>query len=78
MSKTKKNGTFCQENDKFRDVKKLSGRNHSTTTRNYAVTFYKTLEEVPWNLGPKNSKIDKNFQKKLEKNCKNLYKIAGC
>ena len=46
--------------------------NHSTTNRNYAVTYSKTLEEVPWHLGLK--KLDKNFQKawklwKLVQNC---------
>ena len=25
--------------------------NHSTTTRNYAVTYYQTPEEFPWHLG---------------------------
>ena len=25
--------------------------NHSITTRNYALTYYKTLEDVPWQLG---------------------------
>ena len=25
--------------------------NHSTTTRNYAVTYYKTLEQAPWHPG---------------------------
>ena len=29
----------------------------------YAVTYYKTLDEVPWDLGLKNSKNDKHFQK---------------
>ena len=24
--------------------------NHSSTTRNYAATYYKTLQEVPWHL----------------------------
>ena len=30
--------------------------NHSTTTKNYAVNFYKTLKEVPWHLGVKELK----------------------
>ena len=25
--------------------------NHSTTTRNYAVTYYKTLQQAPWHPG---------------------------
>ena len=48
--------------------------NHSTTTRGYAVTYYKTLEEVPLHQEPKNLKkwqIFKNLKKvwKLVQNC---------
>ena len=43
--------------------------NHSTTTRNYAVTYNKTLEEILWNLGLKEQKITNTF-KKLEKSVK--------
>ena len=40
---------------------------HSYTTRNYAVNYYKTLEQIPWHLGLKEiKKNDKNF-KKLKK-----------
>ena len=37
--------------------------NHSTTTKNYAVTYYQTLEEFPWRLGLKKLKNDENLQK---------------
>ena len=40
--------------------------NHSTTTRNYAVTFYKTLELVPWHLGLKELKKWQKFPKSLK------------
>ena len=40
--------------------------NLSTTTRNYAVTYYKVLEEVTWHLEPKTQKMTK-IVKKLEK-----------
>ena len=48
--------------------------NHSTTTRNYAVTYYKTLEGVPWHQALKELKNDKYFQKTVgvsstSKNC---------
>ena len=49
--------------------------NHSTTTRNYAVTYYKTLEEVLWHLGLKVFEDGKNFQKTW-KSFENWYKIA--
>ena len=42
--------------------------NHSITTRNNAITYYQTLEEVLWHLGLI-KKMLKIF-KKLEKNCK--------
>ena len=44
-------------NEKLHDLSKklkfvmLNCWTHFTTTRNYAVTYYKTLEEVPWHLG---------------------------
>ena len=41
--------------------------NHSTTTRNYAVNYYKTLEGIPWHLELKELKNVKNFQKSLKK-----------
>ena len=34
----------------------LKCSNHSITTRNYAVTYNKTIEEVPWQLGLKELK----------------------
>ena len=40
--------------------------NHSKTTGNYAVTYYKTLEEIQWHLGLKELKQTK-IVKKLEK-----------
>ena len=56
---------------------------HFTNTRNYAVTYYKTLEKVSWNLalGWKNSKNDKNFKtlKKIAKISINWVFLAiGC
>ena len=44
--------------------------NHSTTTRNYAVTYYKTVEEFSCYLGLKELKMTKIF-KEVEKNCEN-------
>ena len=44
---------------------------HSITTRNYAVTYYKILEEVPWHLGLKElKKLKKKFQKAWKKSWK--------
>ena len=48
---------------------------NSTTIRNYAVTYYKTLDEIPWNLGQKELQKWQKFQK-AQKNCANKYKIA--
>ena len=47
----------------------LKCRNHSSTTRNYAVTYNQTLEEVPRHLGL--MKLKKQIFKELEKNCEN-------
>ena len=41
---------FCQKLQKFVMLKYLK---HSTTTGNYAVNYYKSLEEAPWHLGLK-------------------------
>ena len=41
--------------------------NHSTTTRNYAVTYYQTLEEIPWKLGLMKLQKMTNIFKNLEK-----------
>ena len=41
--------------------------NHSTTTRDYAVTYYKTLEKFPWHLGLKELKTWQTFSKSLKK-----------
>ena len=49
----------------------LKGVNHSTTTRNYALTYYKTLEEVPWHLGQKKLKKLTKIFKKFDRNCEN-------
>ena len=40
---------------------------HSTTTRNYAVNYYKTLEEVPKHLGMKELKKLQKIQKAWKK-----------
>ena len=40
--------TFCQKTLKFVMLKCW---NHSTTTSNYAVTYYQSLEQVHWQLG---------------------------
>ena len=48
----------------------LKCSNHSTTTRNYAVSFYKILEEVPWHIGLKELKKWQTFSKAW-KNCEN-------
>ena len=42
------------EISKTLDVKML--QTNFITTRNYAITHYYTLEEVPWHLGPKKIK----------------------
>ena len=39
----------------------LKSWNHSTTTINYAVTHYKTLDEVAWHLGLKELKKWQTF-----------------
>ena len=70
MSKKLKKFALFVKKAKFRDVKML---NHSTTTKNNAVPYYKTVEEVCWHLGLKkfNTQILKITQifKKFEKNC---------
>ena len=40
-------------------------KNHSITTRNYAVTYYQTLVEVGWPLRLEKPKNWQKFQKKL-------------
>ena len=40
--------------------------NHSTTTRNNAVTYYKTLEDVPWQLGLRELKKWQTFSESLK------------
>ena len=42
---------------------------HSFTSRNYAVNYYQTLEEVPWLLRLEKTKNDKNFQKPKKMLC---------
>ena len=64
MSKIEKLCTFCQKTLK---IVILKGWNDATTTRNYAVAYYKTLDKVPWHQGLKNSKNDKIFQKAWKK-----------
>ena len=49
----------------------LKSWNHSTTTRSYAVTYYKNLEKVPWHLGPKTQKWQQ-----LSKSLKRIVKIS--
>ena len=66
-------GWRYQKNDKIRDGKML--KNHSITTRNYAVTYYQTLVKVGWPLRLEKPKITK-YLKKIEKNCKFHKKIA--
>ena len=44
----------------------LKSFNQSTTTRNYAVSFYKTLEEVPWHQWLKKLKKWQTFSKSLK------------
>ena len=44
--------------------------NHSNTTRNYTVVYYKNLEEVSWHLGLKELEKWQKFSKNL-KNCEN-------
>ena len=41
--------------------------NQCTTTKNYAVTYYKTLVEFPWNLGLKTLKKSQKISKSLKK-----------
>ena len=41
------------------------------TSRNYAVTYYQTLEKIPWLRGWR-----KQNDKKFQKNCKFYEKIA--
>ena len=48
---------------------------HFTNTRNYAVTYYKTLEKVSWHLGLKELKKWRFF-KKLEKIVKISIKLS--
>ena len=61
------------KNAEIHDGKKVE--NHSIATRNYAGIYHQTFLSNSWGdfLAPKakNSKNDKNFQKKPEKNCKN-------
>ena len=45
----------------------LQGWNHSITTRNYAVNYYQTAEEVPWHLGLIKLKKSQKFLKSLKK-----------
>ena len=66
--------------------------NHSITTRNNAVTYYRTLEEILWHLGLIKITIDrsidwlidwkniKNFQKawKQLQNSKLAFLASGC
>ena len=52
--KIRKKLQFLSKNVKIRDGKKL--KNHSITTRNYAVFNYQNLEEVSWHLGLKKLK----------------------
>ena len=47
--------------------------NHSTATKNYAVTYYEILEEVPWHLGLKKH-LGQN--KKFSKSLKKIVKIS--
>ena len=49
--------------------------NHPTTTRNYEVTYYKTLEEVSWQLGLEERKNWQKFSKGLRKNVKISIKL---
>ena len=55
--------------------------NHSITTENCAVTYYQTIEWVPWQLGLIKLKKWQKFSKTLKK-FENLYKFAflasGC
>ena len=51
-------------------------KNHSITTRNYAVTYYLTLVEVGWPLRLEKIKNDKMTKKIWKKNCKFHNKIA--
>ena len=50
--------------------------NHSTATRNHAIIYCQTLEEIPLHLRLIKLKNDENFQKAWEKNCENQYKFA--
>ena len=49
--------------------------NNCTIIRNYAVAYYKTLEEVPWHPGLKELKNWQNFSKNLKKNAKISIKL---
>ena len=58
QKKLKKLLVLSKKLPKIRDGKML--KNHSITTRNYAVTYYQTLVKVGWPLRlekPKNDKI---------------------
>ena len=46
--------------------------NHPTTARNYAVTYYKTLKEVPRHLGLEELK---KYRKIFEKTWEKLWKL---
>ena len=69
VQKIEKICKFCQKLQKFVMLKYLK---HSTTTSNYAVNYYKTLEEAPWHLG---LKIFRKWQK-LSKILKKIVKIC--
>ena len=56
----KKTCKFYQKIVKTRDVQMF--KNHSINTRNYAVTYYKSLKRLSWNLGLK--KLKKWHRKK--------------
>ena len=58
---------FYQKFAELRDNNKL--KTISITTRNYVITYYQTLEELPCHLGLKSSKTIKN-SKNLKKNCR--------
>ena len=59
----------------------LKSLNHSIATRNNAVTYYQTLEEVLWHLGLTKIKNVKNFEKawkKLQKSINFVFLASGC
>ena len=62
MSKKMKKLHVLSKKAKICDVKMLE-KNHSNTTRNYAVIYYQTLEEVPWHLGLKKYNKEQKFEK---------------